>query len=758
MGQLSSGLTTVEAAISQGGLTDSRKSELDNLKDFYSKILENLGKIFAKFEEANTIAEQNRDAATKTAAGANNTEINLKEIQSSLDRAGRGNLIGNSLFNARETLNLGRNIGDENLKREGIAGLLSGYQQSGLPVPLDIQQMAKEMVDSKESIKEIPAILESVRNSIQNSNQLFSSQNERLTVITSLEEKRVEIQKKINLGIEDSIQGQRKYALELNKILAAQSLTAFRRGDITGQQFRDQQEALRNAEQDANGGKLSNQSIGEAFFDEFRYNTRDFYDDIENGARTTAQTIKSSFKDAFNSFKDGSKDAGEAFQDFLLGIGNKIGDIALDIALNNIFGAAFGSLGNAFSVRRNSGGIVNKYSTGGLVQGGSGVTDDVPASLTSGEYVIKKAAVQKYGPELLTKLNEGKAFFDGKNSIVVTDGNRGINAAFANTYLYDDPNKPTSGEFLTDPNLSSFALEDENNPQNQIKFGREGALGDYLRDRAAYDEQVAAALRAFKKQKRQAATAALIQAGISLVGVGIGAYTSNRAANLGTQSLQSAYTGSTVVSQPITTSGVSYASGANLGAKGGFSNSNFGLSPNPNYYQGFGYSSPPPIIRRGMGGEIPYRRYADGGEVRALLTGGEFVFNRKPVQDNGRQFFDKLNRGEIQVRKAEGGMVGDSPSAPYSANDGIDRLIKALESNSGKGGVVLNQEVNITIDKSGSVSENSSSNNSGQNGNSNDRDASQSRQLAESMKAMTLTVIQTELKPGGSIRQMIDAR
>ena len=37
--------------------------------------------------------------------------------------------------------------------------------------------------------------------------------------------------------------------------------------------------------------------------------------------------------------------------------------------------------------------------------GGSGVRDDVPARLNSGEYVIKKSAVQKYGVGFSTQLN-----------------------------------------------------------------------------------------------------------------------------------------------------------------------------------------------------------------------------------------------------------------------------------------------------------------------------------------------------------------
>ena len=53
--------------------------------------------------------------------------------------------------------------------------------------------------------------------------------------------------------------------------------------------------------------------------------------------------------------------------------------------------------------------------SGGLISGGSGVKDDVPAMLMGGEYVIKKSAVKKYGSNFLDALNKGsiKGFASG---------------------------------------------------------------------------------------------------------------------------------------------------------------------------------------------------------------------------------------------------------------------------------------------------------------------------------------------------------
>ena len=51
-----------------------------------------------------------------------------------------------------------------------------------------------------------------------------------------------------------------------------------------------------------------------------------------------------------------------------------------------------------------------RYSTGGLVHGpGTGTSDDVPAPwLSNGEFVVKKAAVDKYGEKFLQLLNDGR--------------------------------------------------------------------------------------------------------------------------------------------------------------------------------------------------------------------------------------------------------------------------------------------------------------------------------------------------------------
>ena len=65
-----------------------------------------------------------------------------------------------------------------------------------------------------------------------------------------------------------------------------------------------------------------------------------------------------------------------------------------------------GSIGGFFGFA--NGGIVPNMASGGMINGGSGSKDDVPAMLMGGEYVVNKKAVQKYGPEFLNAINNGR--------------------------------------------------------------------------------------------------------------------------------------------------------------------------------------------------------------------------------------------------------------------------------------------------------------------------------------------------------------
>jgi hypothetical protein len=82
---------------------------------------------------------------------------------------------------------------------------------------------------------------------------------------------------------------------------------------------------------------------------------------------------------------------------------NKINEALMTNAANRITSGIFGN-GQAGTGLAGALG----FASGGEIEGGSGVKDDVPAMLMGGEYVIRKDVVNKYGKDFFEKLNSGK--------------------------------------------------------------------------------------------------------------------------------------------------------------------------------------------------------------------------------------------------------------------------------------------------------------------------------------------------------------
>ena len=153
------------------------------------------------------------------------------------------------------------------------------------------------------------------------------------------------------------------------------------------------------------------------------------------------------------------------------------------------------------------------YNGGGIVRGGSGVRDDVPAVLTRGEYVVRKKAVNKYGRGFIEQLNQGRIrkYADG--------GSASFN--LMNQFDYDDPKRPTAGTLNVDSRMSAFAQTDTNNPMNQLKFDKEKTLDSYLKEKAQYEEQKRQAMANYKKQRKGMIKQMFIQIGMMALTAGI---------------------------------------------------------------------------------------------------------------------------------------------------------------------------------------------------------------------------------------------
>jgi TP901 family phage tail tape measure protein len=158
--------------------------------------------------------------------------------------------------------------------------------------------------------------------------------------------------------------------------------------------------------------------------------------DLSSLGQNLANTLQNSLGNAWGDFVTGAKSAKDAFRDFAVSI---MGDASRALgskALQGILGSMLGGFGF------NSGGAVgfamggkvpalltggeyvlgpnaaksvgydtlrklNRYADGGVVRGGSGVKDDVPAKLPPGSFVVRKSAVNRLGVDYLDSLASG---------------------------------------------------------------------------------------------------------------------------------------------------------------------------------------------------------------------------------------------------------------------------------------------------------------------------------------------------------------
>jgi hypothetical protein len=154
--------------------------------------------------------------------------------------------------------------------------------------------------------------------------------------------------------------------------------------------------------------------------------------------------------DAMQAALNGADDLSEKLKDIGISFLQMIQKAFLQSAANRITGAIGGAFG------------LTELNSGGMVRGGSGVRDDVPALLTGGEYVIRKSAVQRYGTGMLNRINQGDMPAFAKGGAV----DMSLSAPRAATReAYDDENKygtvtrykELAKEVGINPRLTGFA-------------------------------------------------------------------------------------------------------------------------------------------------------------------------------------------------------------------------------------------------------------------------------------------------------------
>jgi TP901 family phage tail tape measure protein len=344
-----------------------------------------------------------------------------------------------------------------------------------------------------------------------------------------------------NISVEEQIKLYEKLAksstdLTNSKLTETQQITEFghvvatamreiaaeqlRRGEISTGEYRQQigaenEAAIRNSQY---GGKNMGRSFGGALL----YDNKDMLRDFDMLIGSLAVNLRDGVTNAFEEAIYGSKKLKEAFADMFKDLAKSILSGMMKMAFQRLFGAMAGA----------AMGTGSGWARGGLVEGGSGVRDDVPARLMGGEFVVKKSMVDKYGSGFLAALNsgsirtaagggssEGAGYNDSKTGKVKYED--GEQHPMANRYVYNNPTKPTEGHFEVDPRMSAYALTDPDNPQNDLKFERYENLTNYIEEKEEYEKMKAEALQQFEDNKRRQARGALIQTAMTFAIMGL---------------------------------------------------------------------------------------------------------------------------------------------------------------------------------------------------------------------------------------------
>tara|TARA_R110002153_G_scaffold4144_3_gene19913 strand:+ start:772 stop:8445 length:7674 start_codon:yes stop_codon:yes gene_type:complete len=145
---------------------------------------------------------------------------------------------------------------------------------------------------------------------------------------------------------------------------------------------------------------VSNEEMAESYENTFVDASERFVDNLSNGMADAIQ-------------KGG--DLGDVLKNVALEFFSTMAAEGQKLLLNKLF---FGGGDSASGGGGGGGGLIgnlvgafssNPKASGGMITGGSGSKDDVPALLMGGEYVMKKNAVNKYGSNFMESINNGKA-------------------------------------------------------------------------------------------------------------------------------------------------------------------------------------------------------------------------------------------------------------------------------------------------------------------------------------------------------------
>ena len=451
---------------------------------------------------------------------------------------------------------------------------------------------------------------------------------------------------------------------------------------------------------------------------------------------TTEEQLHKNFvegsTDAVVAFRDGLQDGiknailgtGD-LKDALLGAVTAFNNKILDTALDSIFGTISNSIGAGFGARQ--------YNQGGLISGGSGVRDDVPAVLTGGEFVVKKESVNKYGRGFFEMLNSGSVM-GFQHGGYFAPGLFGQGEIKGKQRLLDFSSQAyTTGErdvMFGAGGVAAIGLEPESVRLTNLgrKMGtpsqlatidaKNQAFGLYA-DQLALEER----LRKEEEARKKALRNQLIMMGASLLGASmVSGGLANVTAQGGAKELGLGGTLKAFGTGMFT--GGNFGSGHTYGGLGNLFSSGFrGFMSGPDTR-----NAPRAIpVRGATGGQIPPAAGMD--TVNAMLTGSEFVMNPQATNTVGAGNLTALNAGASSF-------VTEDVAQDLNQRliDKLDEVVESADSGVG--------DINITVNSNGQQGTQTEEQGGGANQN-----------MARQIRDAVVNIIEQEKRLGGSLRR-----
>ena len=482
---------------------------------------------------------------------------------------------------------------------------------------------------------------------------------------------------------------------------------------------------------------------------------------------------------------EGGKSLGDVLQnsayEFVKTINKQLMNNLVDSIVGSGKQAASGGSGFISSVMSSIG-----LASGGMISGGSGTKDDVPAMLMGGEYVINKKSVGRYGPEFLEAINNGTLGGYAKGGKVqsgkggfFTPGTYGLGGIQGTGNLLKFATQGyTSGardQIVNQGNYASINLEAEsarltnfgrsNSPQAEAtRSAKEQAFGLYVQDIQAQQEAQKQAEAESDALKKQLMLSVVLAAGSGF----FKAYAGSGATGMARLSdaakgIWSGFEGKGGLTNLFSFGGSSSTTPSSKNTNGangydvnpydndqinevnsalgslGVSPLNFGGSNNGVYNNNIPAFTTGPFDAQGnyieeranerfaTGGSIPFKGGID--TVPAMLSGGEFIMNRSAAQNIGA--------GNLQALNAGAGTIVTEEKTEELNEKLISKLDELIEASGGASSITINVE-----GSTGAATQST-------NGNPTD----QRQQMARQIKDAVLKILQDEKRLGGQLRR-----